>query len=505
MRLNMGQQIRMSQQMKLTPRMIQSMEILQLSSLALEERIDQELAENPVLEMVEAEPEEGAEEEGVRVDAAGDERERLVRDGSERDGGEEFRRLSDVTEQYGQIWDENTSGSSEYRPTRASSGERDAKMDAMANAEARSESLVEQLLEQWRYVDLDEKTRRVGEYLIAFIDDDGYLRTEISEIARQVGHGVIDEELEDALVLIQKRIEPLGIGARNLPECLLIQIDALIDEQVDNVDEELLVARRLVVDYQKDLEMNRLPHIAKQTGYTIDQITAGLKCLRRFDPHPGRELAPERRQLIIPDVVVEYDLVDDIYVAALSRGSQPMLRINPEYRKLSRDRGQEKNTREYLSDKIRGARWMIDSVEQRNHTLLRVVNAVLDVQRNFLDQGMEQMKPLPMTSVADRLGIHVGTVSRAVSGKYIQTPRGIFPLRMFFSGGMESASGEEMSWQAVQQKLKQIIDDEDKSKPLLDDELVKELEKQGISIARRTVAKYRKQLGMPPARQRKEF
>ncbi len=508
MRMDVGQQMRMSQQMKLTPRMIQSMEILQLSSLALEERIDQELADNPLLEVADVEPDDlvGTDDSSNSRsddDVAEGEKPLVVHDNGDGDNREDFQRLNDMTEQYGQIWDENMSGSSAYRP--ASTGERDGKMDAMANTAARDQSLTEQLLDQWRYVELDEQTRHAGEFLITFIDDDGYLRTDMEEIFRQAGLGITLEALNDALIFIQKRLEPVGIGACDLAECLIIQIDSLIDEQVDNVDDDLLIARRLVADHQKDIEMNRLPHIAKQTGYTIDQIASGLKRLRRFDPRPGRELTPEHAQVIIPDVIVEYDSVNDTYIAAPCRNRQATLRINPQYRDLSKDRTQEKKTREYLSEKMRSARWLIDSIDQRNHTLMRVVNAVLDVQRDFLDRGTEYLKPLPMVSLADRLGIHVGTVSRAVSGKYIQTPRGIFPLRMFFSGGTESSDGKEMSWQAVQRKLKQIIDEEDKSKPLLDEELVGELEKQGISIKRRTVAKYRNQLDLPPARLRKRF
>jgi RNA polymerase sigma-54 factor len=260
-----------------------------------------------------------------------------------------------------------------------------------------------------------------------------------------------------------------------------------------------------VADHLKDVEMNRLPQIARRTELTIDQIKTALGRLRRLDPHPGKQLVPDAPQVIVPDVVVEYDPVHDCYVAGLARGRTPSLRISPQYAELTRDRGQEKSTRDFLSEKMNNARWLIDSIDQRNNTLLRVVNAVLDVQRDFFDQGPEQLKPLPMIQVADQLGIHVGTVSRAVSEKYMQTPRGIFPLRMFFSGGTESQSGEEMSWAAVQAKLKQIVESEDPKKPWSDEELAKQLSSQGIDIARRTVAKYRQQMNIPPARRRRQY
>jgi len=197
--------------------------------------------------------------------------------------------------------------------------------------------------------------------------------------------------------------------------------------------------------------------------------------------------------------------VNDTYVAGLNRGRQPALRINPNYRKIGKDRQQEKSTRDFIARNMSNARWLIDSIEQRNNTLLRVVNAVLEAQRDFFDHGPQHLRPLPMVQVADQLGIHVGTVSRAVSEKYLQTPRGIYPLRMLFTGGTESASGDQMSWTAVQAKLQEVVDAEDKSNPLSDDALAEQLSEQGIDIARRTVAKYRKQLGIGTARQRKEF
>jgi len=227
--------------------------------------------------------------------------------------------------------------------------------------------------------------------------------------------------------------------------------------------------------------------------------------MRRMDPRPGRRIAPEQAQVIVPDVMVEYDPVHDVYVAGLNRGRQPSLRINPQYRDLAKDRSEDKKTRQFVTTNMNNARWLIDSIEQRNNTLMRVVQSVLDVQRDFFDHGRQHLKPLPMIQVADQLGIHVGTVSRAVADKYMQTPRGIFPLRMFFSGGTESDSGQEMSWSAVQAKLKEVIDNEDAAKPFSDDQLVEELKKQGIEIARRTVAKYRQQLNIPPARRRKQF
>jgi len=511
MRIDAGQYMRMDQRMKLSPRMIQSMEILQLPTMALEERIDQELETNPVLELREVEPDETERPEPTDNGSTSEEERPMLAHDSESGQStvDDFSRLSDLSDAHdSETWSSNTSESGEYRPsTRQFDGERDSKMDAMANTAARAAPLTDLLLDQWRFVDLDPELHEAGAHLIGFIDDDGYLRTSMEDVVRQAPNGVTIPRLEEALGEVQRRLDPPGMGARDLRECLLIQIDALLDDaQLDEEERETLgMARRLVRDHLKDIEMNRLPQIARKTDLDIEQVKAALARLRRLDPRPGRQLAPETPHVIIPDVIVEYDPVHDEYVAALNRGRQPGLRISPRYQRLAKDKQQDKSTREFLSRSMSNARWLIDSIEQRNNTLLRVVRCVLDVQREFFDHGEQHLKPLPMIQVADQLGIHVGTVSRAVSEKYLQTPRGIYPLRMFFSGGTESADGEEMSWAAVQAKLKEVIEHEDKSKPLSDEALAELLKEEGIDIARRTVAKYRQQLNIPPARKRKQY
>ncbi len=511
MRIDAGQYMRMDQRMKLSPRMIQSMEILQLASMALEERIEQELEENPVLEMRErlAKPESQPDNGQANVDES--ERPIIAHDSEAGEStSDDFGRLADLSESVGESWQANINESADYKPAqRVQAGDRDAKMDAMANTASRSLPLTDQLADQWRFVDLDEKLHEAGSHLITFVDDDGYIRTPMLDVLGQAPAGVELVDLEVVLDHLQHALEPAGIGARDLQECLLLQIDALLaddDPDVEDDDQsELRVARQLVAEHLKDIEMNRLPKIARQTGWTMDQINTALRRMRRLDPRPGRRIAPDTTQVIVPDVTIEYDPVNDVYVAGMNRGRQTSLRINPHYRQMTKDRGQDKDTREFLARNMQNARWLIDSIEQRNNTLLRVVNVVLDAQREFFDHGEQHLRPLPMIQVADQLGIHVGTVSRAVSEKYMQTPRGIYPLRMFFSGGTESNDGQEMSWAAVQAKLKEIIDKEDKAKPFSDDALVEQLKAEGIEIARRTVAKYRQQLNIPPARRRKQF
>lgn len=512
MRFDTSQQMQLGQQMKLAPRMIQSMEILQMPLAALEERIEQELASNPTLELREIR----ADREQVKAEleqATRDDREgerALNVDDSSANNVDDFERLSNMSEELGDDWSSNAVESADYRSTqdytpirRAASGERDAKMDAMANTAARAPSLTDQLLEQWMMVDLPDDVRKAGELLITYIDADGYLRTSMQEIIEQTESPYSLELFEEALDEIQQNLEPTGIGSRDLRECLLLQIEARRDQEDDP---NLLSTERLLVSqYLKDIEVNRLPRIAKETNLDIDAIKDGIMSLRQFHPHPGRLLVDEVPHTITPDAIVEFDDEQDAYTVRLSHERVPSLTVSRSYEEMGKDKQTERNTREFINNNLRSARWLIDAISQRNNTLLRVIRAVLEHQRDFFDFGPHALKPLPMTQVADELGIHVATVSRAVADKHIQSPRGIFPLRHFFTSGIETESGVSVSQASILAKLQQIIDDEDKAKPLNDDELVAALKTKGIDIARRTVAKYRGELNIPTARQRKEY
>ncbi len=508
MRIDTGQHLRMDQRMKLAPRMIQSMEILQMAQAALEERIEQELASNPTLEL--EDPSDAADDIAADLqqearDARENERELVVTDNGEGQNADDFERLSNLAEEYSDDWKANATGSADDFSTyhaAANTGERDKKMDAMANTAARSASLYDQLLDQWHLVDAPPRIAEAGEYLIGFIDNDGYLRTDPKALLDQAPHHLTAEDLEQAIDLLQQSLEPPGLAARDLRECLLLQIDA---RRRADPDADLSTERLLVADHLKDIEANRLPRIARTTGLTIEQITHAIHHLRQFQPHPGRQLADDTPRAITPDAIVEYDEQADAYVAHLTHGRTPNLQISADYTRIASEKSTDKKTRDFLGGQLRNARWLIDAIEQRSSTLLRVINVVLTAQRDFFDLGPQALKPLPMTQVADQLGIHVATVSRAVNEKYLQTPRGIFPLRMFFSGGAETEDGQSMAWAAIQARLEEVINAEDKSNPLSDEALVEELKKKGIDIARRTIAKYRKQLNIPSARQRREY
>lgn len=499
MRFETSQNLRLSQQMKMSPRMIQSMEILQLATPALEERIEQELESNIALDLVEPTADAAtlaeARLEENRESMEGERELNTEADSS----GEGFDRLNRLTNEYREVLDDQFGES--YR-RRRQDGEVDGKMAAMANTAARGESLQTQLLGQWSLSDVEEHLLAAGEHLIGFIDDDGYLRVDMETVVAQAPPGVTLELLEEALPVLQQTLEPAGIASRNLRECMLIQLDVL---ERENPDANLGVERLLVTDHLSDIEQNRLPKIAESTGLTIDEVKAGLEGLRHLDPRPGRQLVSESPEVVIPDAIVEYDDEADDYVAMLFDGRLPRLRINPRYAAMLKDDKVDKSTKEFVDSNVRSARWLIEAIDLRCNTLLRVIRVVVAHQRDFFDQGPASLKPLPMSQVAEQLGVHVATISRAVSGKWIQTPRGVIPLRKFFSSGTETEDGEDMSWDAVKQNLKEIIEAEDKREPLGDDKLAAALKERGISIARRTVAKYRDQLGIPSAKLRKTF
>lgn len=510
MRFEHSQHMKLGQQMKLAPRMIQSMEILQMPLTELVERIEQELESNPTLELTEFES-DGPVAERSSSDAELD---------VDPSSASEFERLDDYSaanpDAVENSFDGRTRDYDDPRTRSRTGGERDAKMDAMSQAPARAGSLGDQMLAQWSLCDVNDRVRLLGHAIINQLDEDGYLRASFEEIAQRESRLVreiepTETDWELSLQAVQMLLEPTGVAARDARECLLLQIDALIDRAGDDPDtplvsvEALNAARRLVAEFFEELMKNRLPKIAARSGLSLEEINAGIEQLRRLSLAPARGLTDDAPQAITPDATVEYDDENDRYFAYLNDGRLPNVRVSAEYERLSKDRSMDKRGREFLRKNLSNASWLIDAVEQRKRTLLRVINAVIDEQRDFFDFGPEALKPLPMKTIADRLGIHVATVSRAVSEKYLMTPRGIVPLRSFFSGGLATESGEDVSANAVRAALQELIDTEDKAKPLSDEKLVQMLNDKGIEIARRTVAKYRDQMGIPTARMRKQF
>jgi RNA polymerase sigma-54 factor len=277
-------------------------------------------------------------------------------------------------------------------------------------------------------------------------------------------------------------------------ECLLIQIGD---------DPSVAFERMLVERYLDDLKMNRLPRIAKETGRSIEEIKDALAFISSLNPHPGAFFSGAQPQYVIPDVVCE--LVDGKYEIRLEDSYIPRIHISPRYRKMLEEQKSNPAVRDYIKKKIEAAKWLIESIEQRQNTLYKIAKEIVDYQKSFLDHGIDFLKPLKMQYIADRVGVHVSTVSRAISDKYMQTPRGIYPLKFFFTGGTINAEGEMESILAVKQKVRDIVDQEDKRNPLSDEDIALKLRAMGYDIARRTVTKYRKQMAILSSRQRRSY
>ncbi len=495
MQLNISQQLKQQMQLKLDPRMIQSMEILQLPLMALNERIEQELAENVVLENLSAENQDAADSEvQYELEKARDEardadqqKEMVVEDNNNNEA--DFERLLEMSAD----WPEDNFASSSASSNRVSDA-MDRQHDLMANMVDRPQSLHDYLLEQFSFLDCSEAIRQFGEYLIQNLDSHGRLKSSLPEIVQFFGKSISLEEAQETLSLIQK-LDPPGVGARDVKECLLLQLTPR------TLNRNVLVT--LITSHLEDIAQNRLPVIQRKTGYSLEVIKDAIEDLHDLDPYPGRGFEDQPVQRVTPDLAVEQDS-NGKYTVRLLDEYTPRLRISRKYQQLMRSNPDQK-TKEYIKEKIESAKWLINSIEQRYDTLRRVAQAIVDHQTDFLESGPEAIVPLKMQQIADVVGVHVTTVSRAVAEKWIQTPRGLYPLKRFFGGGTMTSSGEEVAWDKIRLKLKEIVDGEDKNKPLSDDALVNELSKHGYNLARRTVTKYRKAMDIPSSRQRREY
>lgn len=502
MRMSFGQSMQMAQKQVLAPRMIQSMEILQLPILALQERIEQELQDNPCLEQVEPESEEnydGPPVEPERAEREEGERELVVKEDSNYE--DDFERLVNMAENLPDDYEERS------RPSQGQiDADADRAFDQMANMTARPETLCDYLEHQLAWFDLDEDVRRMAERIIYSLDTNGYLKSPLEEVlpplppdlgAGAAAHRKAQLELAQRALTLVQHLDPPGVGARSLRECLLLQLPP-----GHPLEPEMRV---LIENHLDDLQNNRLPLISKKTGLSLEDIAEVWDEIRHLKPKPGADFAEASAPMVRPDVYLEKD-ENGKYTVRLEEGDLPSLYVSPYYRKLLQQAaGADEATRDYIKRKVNSAQWLIEAIEQRRGTLSRVAQAIVDHQTRFLDEGPEAIEPLKMQQIADRVHVHVTTVSRAVDDKWVQTPRGIFPLKRFFVGGTTNADGEDVAWDVVRIKLQEIVDREDKSKPLSDDALVKELEKEGIDVARRTVTKYRKAMDIPSSRQRKDW
>ncbi|HTN76976.1 MAG TPA: RNA polymerase factor sigma-54 [Pirellulaceae bacterium] len=493
MRLSLGLEARQLQKQVLAPRMIQSMEILQLPMMALQERIEQELVENPTLEASESDPtlpDEVPDSSEAESPRDLDQRELVVDD--KHNNADDFERLVNMDQDMPEAFEESIRKSASRMEE-----ESDRKHDAMANIVSRPESLHDHLNHQLGELELDPDLQAMCERIISCLDpkDGGYLRVSLEDLLPADALPTALELAKKALTVVQN-LDPVGIAARDLRECLLVQVTSDMPYA-----EEL---RAIIGHHLEDLRDNRLPQIEKATGYTIPRIKAAWEQLRKLNPKPGAGFAETIVQAVTPDVMVDRD-EEGVYKVSLPDTRLPTLHISEHYRQRLSSGTATAEEKEFIKRKINAAQWLIESIEQRRSTLTKVSQAIVDHQKRFLDEGPEHIEPLKMQQIADKVHVHVTTVSRAVDDKWIQTPRGLFPLKRFFVGGTRSEDGDDVAWDIIRIKLQELIDKEDKKKPYSDDELVEALKTQGLTVARRTITKYRDKMNIPSSRQRRDW
>ncbi len=478
MRLGLTQQLRAEQRLVQSPQMIQAMQILQCPLLELKDQIEHELQENVFLEV----QEEGERDDGRAADLTPQDAQPTLDDRMERAFSEELDNL-----------EARMDGS--WRPRHLGDGgeDGDKKLEALYNTPGPGMSLAEHLLAQARMFDPSPELLAVIEHVVFSLDDFGRLQETAEEIAQELA---VPIPLAQEAITLVRRMEPIGMAARDLRDCLLMQLEHLGYVRP--------LTRLLVERHLDDLAMNKLPKIAKETGATLDEIKESWEFLRsHLNPYPGSEYDRTINATVTPDVVVEE--IDGRFEIRTERGSLPELSISPVYRSLLKEARTDPKVYEYLRRKIEAAKWFIEAVHQRQNTIQRIATEIVGRQEGFLRHGVQHLKPMKMQDVADAVGVHISTVSRAISGKHIQTPQGIYPLKRFFSGGTVTDSGDVVSQQAVKDTLRQIVEAEDKANPLSDDQLVEALAEKGVHIARRTVTKYRKALGIDSSTRRKQF
>ncbi len=461
------------QKLILTPSLQQAIKLLPMSTLELSDLLNQEMVENPMLEEVPT-------EELQPVDQT-----------QQQEKPEEPK----ATQEKGDTWDDQDYEyffgdylDDGYRPKTPTEVK---ELPPIENTLSTSSSLADHLMWQLSLQTDDDLLREIGSAIIGNLDDDGYLVASLDELASMGPWKT--EDVERTLKLVQG-FDPIGVAARDLQECLLLQIRHLGLEGTHT--------ERIVADHLRLLQNHQVPELARKLGLTIDDIKQHIEIVRHLDPKPGSRYNPSQSQYVIPDVYVVK--VEEQYVALLNEEGLPQLRISPVYRRLL-DKGAENSdeTRAYVKDKFRSALWLIKSVEQRQKTIHKVATSIINFQKDFLDHGIEHLRPLVLRDVANDIGMHESTVSRVVTNKYMHTPQGVFEMKYFFHSGIASSYGEAVSSVTIKQRIRKIIEAEDPRKPLSDSKIVSILQREGLELARRTIAKYREELKIPTSNQRK--
>lgn len=506
MRQQFGMNQKMQQRMIMTPMLQQAMKILQLSTLELKEWVEKEMLENPVIE---EENDEGTAETADKTSPtepidnppgepethANDKLLEMAKERHQTDLVEHLREGDRFNDDTWNLYRESEDyGEGEYGGRESSDAEQE-KRDFMEASVTRAPSLADHLEWQLLMAVADEKQRALGKVIIGNMDENGYLTDPLEEIAAAQGLPV--REIEKILNLLQT-FDPTGVGARTLQECLLLQLE-------NKTGPTARLAYQVVRDHFGDMEKRKYGVITKALGIQDEQLRQVLSFVATLEPKPGRSFQDNDTKYITPDVYVRK--IDGEYVVVLNDEPVPRLKISPYYRRLLKDKKalDGKETKKFLENKIQSALWLIKNIEQRRKTIFRVTEAIFRIQRDFLEVGISALKPLTLKQVADIIGMHESTVSRVTTHKYVQTSRGLFELKFFFTSGLESVDGMDVSSLSVKEKIKEMVAQEPVQKPHSDQRIMQLLNEQGLSIARRTIAKYREELRIPPASQRKKL
>lgn len=460
MRMGYNLQLEQSQKLIMTPQLQQAIKILQLNSLELDQFIQTQMETNPFLEF--SEGNENNEEKNTV--------ESRIKEIDWKEYSEDCRNTRDDSFSY--------QGSSENDFT-------------YENFVSEKLSLQDYLISQFQLTLLSKKYRDLGEYIIYSLDENGYLNISLEEIGAEFR--METTTIEGVLRIIQS-LDPPGVGARDLKECLLIQI-----EQLGVVCSH---TRSIVEEYLEEIAQNKYPLVAKYLNISVEEVQKICDFIRTLEPKPGRMFSSANHSYIIPDVVVKK--VGDEYVIMINEHYGPRLMIRDDYRRMLSGKD-DSETVKYINDKLNAATWLIKSIEQRRQTIYKVVDKILDKQRDFFDSGKKHLKPMTLKEIADEIEVHESTVSRATNGKYMETPVGTFELKYFFTSGIEGEDGEGISAESVKSFIKDIIAAENPKKPLSDSKIGEILSKKGMTISRRTVAKYRDDLQIPSSSRRKRF
>ncbi len=493
--------LRLSQKLIMTPQLQQAIKLLQLSRLELQQSLTQHLLENPLLDEVQAEVEEAeaAAAEGKTEDPAATAAQDTAEEAGtpeERGSPEEFS-ASGWEEYFGS---DRRAGDSEYPSTSQD------EFPSYEQTVAKATSLEEHLLWQLSLSGLSEREKAIGRLLIGNLDDDGYLRITLAEVVD--GSEFAEAEAESVLKDIQT-FDPTGVGARDLPECLLLQLGHLGKNPMGSLGARPgalkgAVVEGMILHHLKDLEKKQYAKIAKALNVTVEEVFEATKLIGDLEPKPGRPFTNTQNYVIVPDVFVVKN--EGEWVVLLNDDGLPRMRISPYYKQLiTAGDGGTAETKSYLDEKLRAAQWVIRSIDQRNKTIVKVVTSIVKFQEQFFEQGIEHLKPLVLKQVAEDIGMHESTISRVTANKYMYCPQGMLELKFFFNAGLQRADqpSDMMSSVSVREMIRKMVAEEDTQRPLKDEEIAARLKLQQVLIARRTVAKYRAEDNIPSASQRK--